>query len=372
MAKAKKLPSGAWRTLVYSHSELLFDNKGLPVLDNNGKQKKKPIYESFTAATAAESEFMAAEFKLKKSSQKSPLNISLREAIDWYIDDSKVLLSPTTIQGYKKIKKYAFQDIMDLPLKKITNKTLSDAVINESKRISKNSKKADPKPISAKTVHNEYGLITAVLNTYYSSLDVTTRLPKIDPKDKEILPPDVIYSIVKGTEIELAVMLAMWLSFSESEIRGLTKSNSISGDYLIIKEVVVDVDGKPVRKSQAKNVTRKRALRIPPYIKSLIDKVETDELVTISGKALYARFTKLLKRNGLPHMTFHDLRHVNASVMGLLRIPDKYAQDRGGWKTDHVMKKVYTHTFTEERLAVDSKIDDYFQKMIQHETQHEK
>ena len=63
-------------------------------------------------------------------------------------------------------------------------------------------------------------------------------------------------------------------------------------------------------------------------------------------------------------MTFHDLRHLNASVMALLRIPDKYAQDRGGWKTDYVMKKVYTQTFPEARVQVDDKIDNYFDNII--------
>lgn len=62
-------------------------------------------------------------------------------------------------------------------------------------------------------------------------------------------------------------------------------------------------------------------------------------------------------------MTFHDLRHLNASVMAMLQIPDKYAQERGGWKTDHVMKKVYTHTFSRERIRVDNIIDDYFSKI---------
>lgn len=59
-------------------------------------------------------------------------------------------------------------------------------------------------------------------------------------------------------------------------------------------------------------------------------------------------------------MTFHDLRHLNASVMAALRIPDKYAQERGGWKSDKIMKKVYTQTFSEVRVAVDDKIDGYF------------
>jgi integrase len=152
----------------------------------------------------------------------------------------------------------------------------------------------------------------------------------------------------------------MWLSFSMSEVRGLTKSKSISGDYLTIREVIVDVDGKPYKKDMAKNPTRNRKHRIPPYIKSLIDKVDGDALVPMSGRALYHRWIRCQDRYGMEHITFHDLRHLNASVMALLRIPDKYAQERGGWKSDKVMKGIYMQTFSEERERVDDIIDGYF------------
>lgn len=129
-----------------------------------------------------------------------------------------------------------------------------------------------------------------------------------------------------------------------------------------------------MRKNQAKEPTRKRKHKIPHYIQELIDKTDpgVDELVPMSGHAIYMRWTRLLQKNDLPHMSFHDLRHVNASVMALLRIPDKYAQERGGWKTDKVMKKVYMQTFSEERERVDSLIDSYFEQSMQHEMQHKK
>ncbi len=50
--------------------------------------------------------------------------------------------------------------------------------------------------------------------------------------------------------------------------------------------------------------------------------------------------------------------------MAMLRIPDKYAMERGGWKTEKVMKKVYTHTFSEEREKVDGVIDNYFKTAL--------
>ena len=68
--------------------------------------------------------------------------------------------------------------------------------------------------------------------------------------------------------------------------------------------------------------------------------------------------------NGLPHMTFHDLRHLNASVMLQLGIPDKYAMERGGWSTTSTLKSVYQHTFSEEREAVNRKINEYFENIV--------
>lgn len=50
--------------------------------------------------------------------------------------------------------------------------------------------------------------------------------------------------------------------------------------------------------------------------------------------------------------------------MAMLHIPEKYALKRGSWKTDKVMKQVYTHTFTPARQKVDTIIDQYFEKLI--------
>lgn len=50
--------------------------------------------------------------------------------------------------------------------------------------------------------------------------------------------------------------------------------------------------------------------------------------------------------------------------MALLNIPDKYAQDRSGWKTDRVMKRTYMQTFETARAEVDHKIDEYFNQSL--------
>ena len=75
-------------------------------------------------------------------------------------------------------------------------------------------------------------------------------------------------------------------------------------------------------------------------------------------------FKALLAEHNL-EMTFHDLRHLNASIMLMLGIPDKYAMERGGWSTNSTLKAVYQHTFSEERKIVDEKIDSYFNSIIE-------
>ncbi len=54
MAKAKKLPSGRWRTLVYSHTEKVWNE-----FTQSFTNKRK--YESFDGDTTAKSEYNAAK-----------------------------------------------------------------------------------------------------------------------------------------------------------------------------------------------------------------------------------------------------------------------------------------------------------------------
>ena len=366
MAKKRigELPSGSIRKKVYSHSEPCFDEHGKPIIDEKtGKPKMKKVYISITGSSAAEVNRKISEYKLNKNTQKKPDDMTLYEAIDKYISASDAVLSPSTITGYRVIQRNAFRTIMHLKLSKIDREVLKEAVNEESKRITKKRKA----PISPKTVCNEYGLIVTVLDTYAPGIETDVTLPQKTITQNEFSTPDVIFQMVKGTSIELPVLLAMWLSFTASEIIGLRKSKSISsdGNYITIKDVIVtDEHGNQVVKNKGKQPLRHRTLRIPPYIKELIDKVPTDQIVPLTVPALSKRWSRLVARSGIPKMTFHDLRHVNASVMALLMIPDKYAQDRGGWKTDSIMKSVYQQSFSQERLLIDQRIDDFMSEKL--------
>lgn len=345
--KAKRLPSGNYRCQVYSYTS------------PDGKRH----YASFTAPTKKEAEYKAAAFAVERKISGNSSRWTLGEAIDHYIDLKEPVLSPTTIRSYRSYRTHAFQGIMDVPLNRIDSLTLQKAVNAELLR---EPGRGSRTAMSPKSIKNAYCLISSTLRTYVPDRVYRVSLPKIPKKIKRALPePAQIYEAVKGTDIELPVLLAMWLSFTMSEIRGLTKSKSIDGDYITIREVLVVGDGgKDVRKEMAKEETRNRRHRMPGRIKELIDAVEGDVIVPLTPSVLLKEFKRRMKAAEMPSITFHDLRHINASVMAMLHIPDIYAQERGGWKTDHVMKSVYTEIFTDERKKVDDLVDGYFENFV--------
>lgn len=355
-AKAKKLPSGNWRCLAYSHTD----------------ENKKRIYESFTAETKAEAEYMAAEFAMTKRNKKRPGNMTVGEAIDKYISAKDSVLSPTTVSAYKKIRKNNLGGLMSVTLSGLSNELVQSEINREVKRVSPRTKK----PLTAKTVRNIYGLLSAALSEYAPDIKLKVTLPSKGKKIIELPPVQDIINAIRGTEIELPCLLAIWMSYSMSEIRGIKVSSISDSGYIIINNVVVTVDNEHVEKNKPKTYARTRRAELPPYIIELIKQQpsyiehkktgQDSYLIPYSGNAIYKRFMRILEAKGLPHISFHKLRHVNASVMLQLGIPDKYAMERGGWSSPHVMKNVYQHTYSDERKAVDGKINDYFSNMIEH------
>lgn len=338
MAKAKQLPSGSWNIRIY---------------DNDLKKQVSFTSDTPGKAGKAEVELMAREYQLGRR-QKKESGKTVGECIDEYIALKENVLSPTTIEGYRKDRRNSLAELCEVYVKDLTA-TQIQAHIN---------KLALTK--SAKTVRNAHGLLVSVLNVYAPDLRITTTLPKQQKNIKQLPDAKDVLQAIIGSDIELPCLLAMWCSLRMSEIRGAKKSD-IKGGVLTIHDTVVTVAGEHIEKHSTKTIESTRQIALPQHIQALIAALpdEQDKLTLLTGQALYKRFTRLLAAAGVQSMTFHDLRHMNASIMLALGIPDKYAMERGGWSSPHIMKQVYQHTFSEERQKADKKIDDYFQSMLE-------
>lgn len=335
--KAQKLPSGSWRARVTD--------------PDTGKRV------SFTSslpgkAGKAEAELMAREFLLGQR-QKLERGRTVGDCIDEYIDLKENILSPTTVAEYRRCRKGELAEICG---KCINNLTATDI----QQHINKLALSMSPK-----TVRNAHGLLAAALNVFAPDLRIRTTLPKVQKKIKQLPPIEDVLRVIVSSDIELPCLLAIWCSLRMSEVRGLRKSDVRDG-VLTVHQTTVRVNRQDVDKQATKTVESTRQIKLPERIQSLIDALpdEQDKLVPLTAQAIYMRFSRLLERNNIEHMSFHDLRHMNASVMLALGIPDKYAMERGGWSSPSVLKSVYQHTFSAERQAADEKIDSYFNAIL--------
>lgn len=336
MARAKQLKSGNWNVQI------------LVGIDENGKRIRK----SFTAPTRWEAERKADEYI--ENGKKEENKLTVAEALDGYISNKKNVLAPSTIRGYGIIRRNRLQSLMNLDIREVNSLNMQMA-INE-----------DSKTVGWKSINEAKNLIITALKMYGVRLDLNVTLPAKKPKIKELPTAEQVIKMIRGTEIELPCMLAMWLSMRISEVRGL-QFGDLNGNVLTVRRSNVYFDGKNNVREVNKTYNSTRQLAIPTYLKNLIEAVphenETDYIVTMEYQTIRSKFNKLLAENGLK-MTFHDLRHLSASVMLMLNIPDKYAMERGGWSTNATLKAVYQHTFSDERKQVDEKIDTYFNNIL--------
>ena len=333
MAKAKQLPSGSWRVRVYDKLENKYVSFTSKLPGKSGK---------------AEAELMAREYQLgiRKKIEKGK---TVGDCIDSYIESKENILSPSTIDSYKRIKKNNLAELCDTSISELT-------ALDIQKHFNKQALTK-----SAKTVCNAHGLLVAVLNVYAPELHVRTTLPKKQKKIKQLPGVEDVLKAVKGSDIEIPCLLAIWCTLRMSEVRGAKKSN-IHGNILTIEDTIITVDGEHIERNATKTVESTRQVHLPDTIIRLIKTLpeEQEYLTEYTQSQIYKRFQALLVAHNIPHMTFHDLRHLDASVMALLNIPEKYAMERGGWSSPHIMKSVYQHTFTAERQAIEEKIDEYF------------
>ncbi|WP_029503931.1 site-specific integrase [Lachnoclostridium phytofermentans] len=320
MAKAKKLPSGQWRTLVYDYT------------DSAGKRH----YESFTADTKKESEYMAAEFALNKKS-RIKIDITFKEARDKYCESKNNILSPSTINGYKQMDTY-FGCIDNIKLSKLTQEHI---------QLWANEFASTHAP---KTVHNAHGYISAILKSYAPNIALNTSLPqKIKPvyyvpSDSDIR---IIIDYLKENDIEMlkAVCLSAFGTLRRSEICGLDASD-INGNTLYIHKALVKNADKQLKIKTTKTTSSSRYVEMPAFVIDLLPK--QGAIVSLTPDAITRRFFRLLNKLNINQFRFHDLRHYSASIMHAIGIPDQYIMARGGWGSDKVLKAIYRGT-----------IDDY-------------
>ena len=312
--KARKLPSGSWFV------QIMVDGKRVSV----------------TRATEKEAIAEAMALKAGVKSVDIPVGkITVREAIDHYIELRAQSCSPSSIRGYRTIQRTRLQSIMDR-----TIDSLKDADFQRAINIDR---------VSGKTMKNSWALISSAVEKA-SGRKIDVVLPPVIKNEHEFLQPDeikVFLDAIRGTNIEIAALLGLH-SLRRSEIVNVTW-NDIDLKKNIIKvrgSAVYDENQKLVRKETNKTSNSRRDVPIMiPRLAELLESAERDSefVVTCYPNTIQRRVDKICESVGLPRLGSHGLRHSFASLAVHVGMPVDIAQKIGGWDDYKTMKDIYTH-----------------------------
>lgn len=189
-----------------------------------------------------------------------------------------------------------------------------------------------------------------------------------------------LFEAAKGTHLEIPVFLGAFYGLRRSEVLGLRwDAIDFTNDTLTIKHTVTSfsLDGKKVQVAQDTTKTKSsmRTLPLVPvfkerllalreqqdehrrvcgrcYDRQYLDYICVDEMGTLlSPNYLSAAFPKLLEKNGLRHIRFHDLRHSCASLLLVNGVPMKQIQEWLGHSDFSTTANIYAHLDYSSKLS---------------------
>lgn len=336
MASTQRTASGKWTSRIYI-----------------GMKDGKKQYKRFTADTKKEAERLAHTYKVNQPQKKEGMQLTVREAMDSYIEAKSNVLSPSTVEGYMKIPRLRLQSIMNIKLEDLTKEQIQYAV------------NLDAASLSPKTVRNAFGFLTAALRMFgYKDVEDVT-LPQ-KKKPKITIPTDEEMKLLCETApkygIELEVYLAAYMGLRRSEISAIDPSGDIDLENKTItvdKALVRSHTGENVLK-ETKTTSSERVLSIPQLVFPLVEDAVMSGRKMQKPNYIEKKFCEMRDSLGMKHINFHALRHYFASTLVILGIPDFYAVKLMGHSSDAMLKQVYQHIRQDYLRDASSKIDAFF------------
>lgn len=196
---------------------------------------------------------------------------------------------------------------------------------------------------SPKYIKNAWMLMSAAIHeTTRRRPDVM--LPEKEVNEKPYLDPeqiDAFVAAVKGHgQIEIAALM---------ELSSLRRSK-----MLAVKPEHIDF----------KTGTSRRTVPIiPPLLEALqVADLTGEYVINLTGGWICTKINEICRKNGLPEVGNHGLRHSFASLAYHLQIPEKIALEIGGWKDTGTMHKIYTHLAKKDIANRARDFTNYFRK----------
>lgn len=296
-------------------------------------------------------------------------NLTLLGYLETWFNSHKKKIAPSTAAGYENYiyNHIAKDDIAGILLEKLKPMHIEAFYTNEltkDRGVDENGNKIIG--YSGKTVLQEHRILhRALKQAVRNELIPKNPCDYVDAPRAEDYKAQIydenkfnkLLNAVEGTPDELPIVLAGMCGLRRSEVFGL-RWNDIDteeGKISINQVATYDKEKKQwIIKDKPKNQSSRRTFTIPSEIIPLFKKYKGIGLVccnkdgsVINCSTYSHHFADLLKKHGLPHIRFHDLRHFNATMMLKYGVSDKDAARRLGHSTPNTLRKTYQHILDE-------------------------
>ena len=359
MSEAKKLPSGRWRNQLYVGRD---------------PETGKRIYESFTADTKREADRLAAirarEIELGAKKDRTPMLLTVGEAIDKYIELHEAILAENTVRNYLGCRRLYFQSLMNVQICRLTSEIIARAINAEARKH------------APKTVRNAWALVTAAVSSSCPEYQFPDRImlpEKVKPET--VIPTDAevqaILADLRGRSLFIPVALAATCGLRRGEIAGLDLRKDIDferGLLHVRRTVRITKDGDWKTVERAKTYDSRRTVEVPAWVLDAIREAGPDfEMPTMNW--ITNGFKRSAEKLGLFDLHLHCLRHYYASTLIALGVPERYIMERLGHSTPDMLRQVYGHIISERDRELGNMIASHLSTLkpaeIDHTVQHE-
>ena len=333
--KAIKKPNGKWAVTVYDYT------------DEDGKQHNK----TFTGVTRKDAEQKAEQYRIvnkNRGVKEKTLTVSI--SVRRYIDIKEPVLSPSTVRTYRSmLREYFSYGFGKMCLWDVTN-------IDVQRWVSELALEKSPK-----TVGNVHSLFSAACAMFRPDLNTKVKRPQrmrpqmYAPTEKDIIK--LLNNVKPGSCLERAVLLGAFCGLRRGEICALN-AEDIDREkkvaYIHLSMVRTPGGGYVIKPPKTDESNR-----IVPITDVVLSKLPIEGRVCpATPSTITNEFVQLVRRAGLKHFRFHDLRHFYASRLHYAGVPTRIICDMGGWKTDEMMKRVYLDAASDEVKKNMEKVND--------------
>lgn len=296
--------------------------------------KRKREYHSFPSLSEAKRFQAHCQGQLYANGYVAKNNITVEEVAEEWFALVQSGLKPTTARGYKvNIKNHIVPCIGSVPVQTLKGSTIKDMISSLSKKLCATSIKYVMRNLHQilKYAEQKRYIFNNPMN--FVAIPKASK-PNFDTYTVEELAK--LIKVVRDTDMELPILIESETGLRLGELIGLSWDNiNFDKKTITVNKTISYVEGKTYVTSPKTTKSNREIVVSDTLIKAIENHKLKEEQIKrpkiynneqnllfhkgngqpLTNCSFSSKFASVLKKNGLKHIRFHDLRHTHASLL---------------------------------------------------------